>query len=98
MALVDHRGRKYFAYRLQTLMCLETDVYMCLAAQSCLSLCDPMDYSPPEDRGQGFFRQEYWSGLPFPPPGDLPDPKMEPSELQADSLPLSLWGSLLNGY
>ena len=25
----------------------------------------------------GFFRQEYWSGLPFPPPGDLPDPAME---------------------
>ena len=27
----------------------------------------------------GFFRQEYWSGLPFPPPGDLPDPRMEPT-------------------
>ena len=26
----------------------------------------------------GFHRQEYWSGLPFPPPGDLPDPGMEP--------------------
>ena len=36
-------------------------------------------------------RQEYWSGLPFPPPGDLPDPglkSMSPA-LQADSLPLS---------
>ena len=27
----------------------------------------------------GFPRQEYWSGLPFPPPGDLPDPELEPS-------------------
>ena len=27
----------------------------------------------------GFFRQEYWSGLPFPPPGDLPDPGIEPT-------------------
>ena len=27
----------------------------------------------------GFSRQEYWSGLPFPPPGDFPDPGMEPS-------------------
>ena len=27
----------------------------------------------------GFSRQEYWSGLPFPPPGDLPDPGMEPT-------------------
>ena len=37
----------------------------------------------------GFSRQEYWSGLPFPSPGDLPDPRMEPRSLalQADSLP-----------
>ena len=43
----------------------------------------------------GFSRQEYWSGLPFPPPEDLPDPGIEPTSpaLQADSLPLSHWGS-----
>ena len=37
----------------------------------------------------GFPGQEYWSGLPFPPPGDLPDPGTEPGSvaLQADSLP-----------
>ena len=37
----------------------------------------------------GFSRQEYWSGLPCPPPGDLPDPGIEPRSpaLQADSLP-----------
>ena len=37
----------------------------------------------------GFSRQEYWSGLPFPSPGDLPDPGIEPRSpaLQADSLP-----------
>ena len=37
----------------------------------------------------GFSRQECWSGLPFPSPGDLPDPGMEPGSpaLQADSLP-----------
>ena len=36
-----------------------------------------------------FFRQEYWSGLPFPPPGDIPDPGNEPGSpaLQAESLP-----------
>ena len=28
---------------------------------------------------KGFFRQEYWSGLPFIPPGDLPDPEIEPT-------------------
>ena len=38
----------------------------------------------------GFSRQEYWSGLPFPSPGDLPDPGIKPAfpALQADSLPL----------
>ena len=36
-----------------------------------------------------FFRQEYWSGLPFPSPGDLPNPEIEPGSpaLQADTLP-----------
>ena len=42
----------------------------------------------------GFSRQEYWSGLPLPTPGDLPDPRIEPEcfvgpVLQADSLLLS---------
>ena len=43
----------------------------------------------------GFSRQEYWSGLPCLPPGDLLDPGIEPvaPELQADSLPLSHRGS-----
>ena len=42
----------------------------------------------------GFFRQEYWSGLPCPPPGDLPDPEVERGSpaLQADSLPSELLG------
>ena len=39
----------------------------------------------------GFSGQEYWSGLPFPSPGDLPDPGIEPATpaLQEDCLPLS---------
>ena len=40
-------------------------------AQSCPTLCDPMDQAPPS---MGFSRQEYWSGLPFPSLGYLPDP------------------------
>ena len=42
----------------------------------------------------GFSRQEQWSGLPFPSPGDLPDPGIEPGSpaLQADSLPSELSG------
>ena len=42
-----------------------------------------------------FSRQEYWSGLPFPSPGDLPDPGIKPASpaWQVDSLPLSHLGS-----
>ena len=51
--------------------------------QLCLTLRDPMDWS------MEFSRPEYWSGLPFPSPGDLPNPGIEPRSptLQADSLP-----------
>ena len=44
----------------------------------------------------GFPRQEYWSGLPFPSLGDLPDPGIKPTSpaLQVDSLQLSCWESL----
>ena len=34
----------------------------------------------------GFSRQEYWSGLPYPPPGDLPDPGIEPASLKSPTL------------
>ena len=34
----------------------------------------------------GFFRQEYWSGLPFHPPGDLPDPGIEPASFMSPAL------------
>ena len=62
--------------------------FLCLDAQLCLTFCDPMDCSPPGSSVHGDSRQEHWSGLPFPPPGDLPNPGIEPrsSALQADSL------------
>jgi len=43
----------------------------------------------------GFSRQEYWSRLPCPPPGDLPNPGIKPAApaLQEDALLLSHWGS-----
>ena len=48
-------------------------------AQSCPTLCDHMDsnlhQAPPS---MGFSRQEYWSGLAFPSPGNLPDLRIEP--------------------
>ena len=51
-----------------------------LHAQSCLILCDPMDCNPPgPSLSMDFSRQEYWSGLSFPSPGDLPDSGIKPS-------------------
>ena len=46
-------------------------LYICVCAkslQSWLTLCDPLDYSPPGTPVHGIPRQEYWSGLPFPYP------------------------------
>jgi len=59
-----------------------------------------MDCSPTRLFCPWYFRSrsEYWSGLPFPPPGELPNPGIKPLSpvspaLQADSLPMSYWGS-----
>ena len=41
--------------------------------QSCLTLCDPRNSAHQIPLSMGFSRQEYWSGLSCPPPGDLPD-------------------------
>ena len=48
----------------------------------------------------GFPRQEYWSGLPFPSPGDLPKPGIKPRSpaWQVDSLPLSLGSPMPGRY
>ena len=53
-----------------------------------LTLCYPMDCNPPGSSVHGFSRQEHWSGLPFLPLGNLPNPGIElgSSALQADSL------------
>ena len=66
----------------------EISTSMCSVIQLCLILCDPMDYGLEAPLSMGFSRQESWSGLPCPSPGDLPDPRIEPrsSALQADSL------------
>ena len=57
-----------------------------------------MDCSYQAPLSMGFSRQEYWSGLPFPSPGDLPDPGIEPRSpaLQVDSLPTELSGKPLS--
>ena len=47
--------------------------------QSRLTLCDPMDCTCQAHLSMEFSRQEHWSGLPLPPSGDLPDPRIERS-------------------
>ena len=57
-----------------------------LVTQSCPTLCDPVDGSLPGFSTMGLSRQEYWSGLPCPPPGDLPNPGIEPISLTSPAL------------
>ena len=60
-----------------------------LISQSCLTLATPWTVAHQAPLSMGLSRQEYWSGLPFPSPGGLPNPGIEPESptLQADSLP-----------
>ena len=59
-----------------------------LPTQSHLTLCDPTDCSPPGSSVHGILQAKILSGLPFPPPGDLSHPGIEPGSpaLEADSL------------
>ena len=65
-----------------------------LVAKSCPTLCTPWTVARQAPLSMGFSRQEYWNGLPFPSPGNPPNPGIEPLSpaLQADSLPTELGG------
>ena len=71
-----------------------------LVAKSCLSLETPWTVVCQAPLSLGFSRQEYWSGLPCPSPGDLPDPEIKPGspELKADSLPSEPTGKPLSKH
>ena len=62
---------------------------LCLVTQSCPTLRDPVDCHPSGSSLHGVLQARNWSGLPCPPPGDLPNPGIEPRypALQVDSLP-----------
>ena len=47
---------------------------------------DPLDCSPPGSSVHGIFQGEYWNGLPFPVPKDLPDPGIKPKSLMSPAL------------
>ena len=73
--------------------CYDIDFLVCgLVAKSCLTLSTPWTTACQVPLSMGFSRQEYWRGLPFPSPGDLPHPGFERRfpALQADFLPTEL--------
>ena len=58
---------------------IEEEHRMSLSGIPCLLLiCNPMDCSPPGSSVHGIPQAKYWRGLPFPSPGDLPNPRIEP--------------------
>ena len=64
-------------------------MHVCMHAkslQSYLILCDPWIVTCQAPLSIGISRKQYWSGLPCPPPGDLPDPGMEPIALMSPAL------------
>ena len=68
-------------------------VCVCVHSLSCVRLfATPWTVACQAPLFMGFSRQEYWSGLPFPSPGNLPDPG------QADSLHRATWEALINSY
>ena len=63
------------------------DLYVCAKSlQSCPTLCDPKTIAHQVSLSMRFSRQEYWSALPCPPPGDLPNPGIEPESLMSPVL------------
>ena len=69
-------------------------------SQSCLTVCDPWTVAHQAPPSMGFSRQEYWTGLPFPSPGDLPDPGIEPGSpaLEANGLTSEPPGKPIRDY
>ena len=59
---------------------------VCLHAQPCLIFVSPQTVAHQAPLSMGFPRQQYWSGLPSPPPGDLPNPVIEPTPTVSLSL------------
>ena len=84
-----HTHRRVYIYKLGVNRVLHVSMHA-QSRQSCPTLWTVAHQAP---LSIGFSRQEYWNGLPCPPPGDLPDPGIKPESsaspaLQVDSLPL----------
>ena len=92
-------------------MCLYANMYVWVLSRfNCVQLfVTPWTVACQAPVSIGFFRQEYWSGLPCPPPGDLPDPGIKPASLMSPALaggfftteppgkPMQIWGIDIHG-
>ncbi|CAI9152781.1 unnamed protein product [Rangifer tarandus platyrhynchus] len=94
----EHRGEgeggKNWEIRIDTYTCVHSK-----SSQPCPTLCNPWTAAHQAPLSMGFSRQEYWSGLPCPIPGDFQTQGLNPCLLhllhwQASSLPLGHWRSL----
>ena len=65
---------------------LEQVVCVCVLAQSVQLFATPWTVAHQAPLSMEYSRQECWSGLPFPPPGDLPNPGIEPTSLVSPAL------------
>ena len=75
-------SQRYFVVTLEIVV-----IIVCAKSlQSCPTLCDPMDCSLTASSVHRISRQEYWNGLPYPPPGDLLGPEIEPASLMSPAL------------
>ena len=73
--IFDHRCSYVWGF---VISIAQNIVCKCSVAQSCTTLCDPMDYSLPGSSVMESCRKEYWSRLLFLSPGDLPHPGIKP--------------------
>ena len=74
-ALLKNRSGYTLRFTLKAKLKFFKDSCCCLVTKFCLTLCNSMNLS------MGFSRQEYWSGLSFSTPGDIPDPGIEPGSV-----------------
>ena len=61
------------------IICKNTNLECCLVTKLCLALATPWTVACQAPLSMGFPTQEYWNGLPFPSPEDLPDPGIKPA-------------------
>ena len=66
-------GRQFLKWEVR----VKTRVHVCSVARLCPILCNPMDCACQASLSMGCPRQEYWSGSPFPTPGNLSNPEVE---------------------